>query len=107
MGSPISRASSSACSKAIPANRLPIGSSLNIVPPGSVYAYDAIEMALGDLSSGGCDVFMKLAPVTEWFVRDRPALKVVQTGITREHLGICVRKGNTCCGMQSAMPSRC
>jgi ABC-type amino acid transport substrate-binding protein len=60
-----------------------------------VYAYDAIETALGDLSSGGCDVFMKLAPVTEWFVRDRPRLKVVETGITREHLGICVRKGNT------------
>jgi len=60
-----------------------------------VYAYDAIEMALGDLSTGGCDVFMKLAPVTEWFVRDHPALKVVETGITRERLGICVRKGNT------------
>ena len=37
---------------------------------------------------------MKLAPVTAWFVRDRPQLKVVQTGITVEHLGICVRKGN-------------
>ncbi len=60
-----------------------------------VYAYDAIETALGDLSSGGCDVFMKLAPVTEWFVRDRPKLKVVETGITRERLGICVRRGNT------------
>src|SRR3954454_5074174 len=60
-----------------------------------VYAYDEIETALGDLSSGGCDVFMKLAPVTEWFVRDRPALKVVQTGITREYLGVCVRKGDT------------
>ena len=38
---------------------------------------------------------MKLAPVTEWFVRDRPKLAVVETGITRERLGICVRKGNT------------
>jgi ABC-type amino acid transport substrate-binding protein len=38
---------------------------------------------------------MKLAPVAEWFVRDRPRLKVVETGITRERLGICVRKGNT------------
>ena len=37
---------------------------------------------------------MKLAPVTEWFVRDRPKLAVVETGITRERLGICVRKGN-------------
>jgi ABC-type amino acid transport substrate-binding protein len=60
-----------------------------------VYAYDEIETALNDLSTGGCDAFMKLAPVTAWFVRDRPKLKIVQTGITRELLGICVRKGNT------------
>src|SRR5271168_4028105 len=60
-----------------------------------VYAYDAIETALDDLSTGGCDAFMKLAPVTQWLVRDRPKLKVVETGITRELLGICVRKGNT------------
>jgi ABC-type amino acid transport substrate-binding protein len=59
-----------------------------------VYAYDEIEKALDDLLTGGCDAFMKLAPVTEWFVRDRPKLKVVETGITREHLGICVRKGD-------------
>ena len=59
-----------------------------------VYAYDEIEKALDDLSTGGCDAFMKLAPVTAWFVRDRPQLKVVQTGITVERLGICVRKGN-------------
>jgi polar amino acid transport system substrate-binding protein len=60
-----------------------------------VYAYDEIEKALDDLSSGGCDAFMKLAPVTAWFVRDWPKLKVVETGITVERLGICVRKGNT------------
>jgi len=60
-----------------------------------VYAYDEIEKALDDLTSGGCDVFMKLAPVTAWLVRDRPKLKVVETGITVERLGICVRKGNT------------
>jgi len=60
-----------------------------------LYAYDEIETALGDLSSGGCDAFMKLAPVTHWLVRDRPRLKVVQTGITREILGVCVRKGDT------------
>jgi polar amino acid transport system substrate-binding protein len=59
-----------------------------------VYAYDEIENALDDLSAGGCDAFMKLAPVTAWFVRDRPKLKVVETGITREVLGICVRKGD-------------
>jgi polar amino acid transport system substrate-binding protein len=59
-----------------------------------VYAYDAIETALDDLSTGGCDAFMKLAPVAQWFVRDRHRLKVVATGITRERLGVCVRKGN-------------
>jgi polar amino acid transport system substrate-binding protein len=57
-----------------------------------VYAYHAIEKALDALTSGGCDAFMKLAPVTTWFVRDRPRLGVVQTGITVERLGICVRK---------------
>jgi ABC-type amino acid transport substrate-binding protein len=59
------------------------------------YAYNEIEQALDDLSTGGCDAFMKLGPVTAWFVRDRPKLKVVQVGITTERLGICVRKGNT------------
>ncbi len=59
-----------------------------------VYAYDEIEKALEELSTGGCDAFMKLAPVTHWFLRDRPKLVVVQTGITREILGVCVRKGN-------------
>jgi ABC-type amino acid transport substrate-binding protein len=60
-----------------------------------VYAYDEIETALTDLSTGSCDAFMKLAPVTHWFVRDRPRLRVVQTGITREILGVCVRKGDS------------
>jgi polar amino acid transport system substrate-binding protein len=60
-----------------------------------VYAYHEIEQALDELSSGGCDAFMKLAPVTAWLVRDRPKLKVVQVGITTEQLGICVRTGNT------------
>jgi polar amino acid transport system substrate-binding protein len=60
-----------------------------------VYAYDEIEKALDDLTTGGCDAFMKLAPVTAWFVRDRPRLQVVETGITAERLGICVRKGDT------------
>jgi polar amino acid transport system substrate-binding protein len=60
-----------------------------------LYAYHEIETALGDLSSGGCDAFMKLAPVTHWLVQGRPRLRVVQTGITREVLGVCVRKGDT------------
>lgn len=60
-----------------------------------VYPYDAIETALDDLSNGGCDAVMKLAPVMHWLTRDRPKLKVVQTGITRELLGVSVRKGDT------------
>jgi polar amino acid transport system substrate-binding protein len=59
-----------------------------------VYAYSEIEQALGDLSNGGCDVFMKLAPVTAWLVRSLPTLRVVQTGITHELLGVCVRRGD-------------
>lgn len=59
-----------------------------------VYAYDEIEKALAHLTTGGCDGFMKLAPVMQWFVRDRPRLKLVQTGITHERLAICVRKGD-------------
>ena len=59
-----------------------------------LYPYDEIGRALADLSSGGCDAFMKLAPVTAWLVRDRPELRVVETGITREPLGICVRRGD-------------
>lgn len=59
-----------------------------------VYAYDEIGQALDDLSTGGCDAFMKLAPVTAWFVRGRPQLRIVQTGITSERLGICVRRGD-------------
>ena len=60
-----------------------------------VYAYHEVGQALEDLSTGGCDAFMKLAPVTAWFVRNRPRLKVVQVGITTERLGICVRKADT------------
>jgi polar amino acid transport system substrate-binding protein len=73
-----------------------------------VYAYHEIEQALDDLTSGGCDAFMKLAPVTTWFVRDRPRLEVVETGITVERLGICVRRGdlalrNAICEAQAAL----
>ncbi len=59
-----------------------------------VYAYSDIEQALDDLSTGGCDAFMKLEPVMRWLIRRRPSLRIVQTGITREALGICVRRGD-------------
>ena len=35
---------------------------------------------------GRLDAFLKLEPVARWLIRDRPALRVVQTGITDEHL---------------------
>ena len=46
---------------------------------------------LGSSAENWC---MKLAPVTAWFVRERPRLKVVETGITVEPLGVSVRKGD-------------
>src|ERR1700722_11841832 len=38
-----------------------------------VYAYGDIEQALADLTCGGCDALMKLAPVTAWLVRTCPS----------------------------------
>jgi len=58
-----------------------------------VYAYDEIETALDDLSTGGCDAFMKLAPVTEWFVRDRPKLATMTEGYYNMKMHVLVRFG--------------
>ncbi|MGV9864173.1 ABC transporter substrate-binding protein [Rhodococcus koreensis] len=59
-----------------------------------VYAYDRIGQALDDLSSGGCDAVMKLAPVLTWLVRDRPHVEVVERGISREEIAVAVRTGD-------------
>jgi ABC-type amino acid transport substrate-binding protein len=59
-----------------------------------IYAYDEIGLMLADLEAGKIGAVMKLAPVMHWFVRSRPALRVVQEGITREKLGVAVRLGN-------------
>jgi ABC-type amino acid transport substrate-binding protein len=56
------------------------------------YAYDDIEAALDDVAAGTIDAFMKLEPVMRWLLRDRPALRVVQTGITHELLGVAVAR---------------
>ena len=37
---------------------------------------------------------MKLAPVTAWLVRSRSTLRIIQTDITHESLGACVRRSN-------------
>ena len=59
-----------------------------------IYAYHEIGMMLDDLEAGTIGAVMKLAPVMHWLIRNRPALRVVQEGITKEKLGIAVRLGN-------------
>jgi ABC-type amino acid transport substrate-binding protein len=59
-----------------------------------IYAYHEIGLMLDDLEAGKIGAVMKLAPVMHWFVRSRPALRVVQVGITQEELGVAVRRGN-------------
>ena len=59
------------------------------------YAYPDIGEALEDVANGGIDAFMKLEPVLRWLIRDRPALRVTQTGITREVLAVAVQRENT------------
>ncbi|MBJ8339074.1 amino acid ABC transporter substrate-binding protein [Antrihabitans sp. YC3-6] len=58
------------------------------------YDYHDIGKALDDLSSGGCDVVMKLAPVLTWLVRDRQNVDVVQRAISHEEIAVAVRKGD-------------
>ena len=55
------------------------------------YDYDAIRTALDDLDAGRIQAFMKLEPVMRRLTRDRPALRVVQTGITDERIASAVR----------------
>ncbi len=58
------------------------------------YAYNEIQRALDELTTGGCDAVMKLAPVLTWLVRDRPNVEVVQRDISREEIAISVRRRN-------------
>lgn len=60
-----------------------------------VYAYDEIQKALDDLGNGTIAAFMKLEPVMRWLTHDRPALQVVQTGITTELIALAVRLDDT------------
>ncbi|MEV4416705.1 ABC transporter substrate-binding protein [Catellatospora sp. NPDC049609] len=55
-----------------------------------VYAYDDIGTALDDLEHGAIGGFMKLEPVLRRLTAGRPALRVVQTGITTELLAVAV-----------------
>ena len=45
-----------------------------------VYDYGQIRTALNDLTTGGCDAFMKLAPVLTELVKPIAGVEVVQRG---------------------------
>jgi polar amino acid transport system substrate-binding protein len=55
-----------------------------------VYDYGSVRSALTDLTTGGCDVFMKLAPVLTELVRPIPGVEVIQKGISVENIAIAV-----------------
>jgi ABC-type amino acid transport substrate-binding protein len=59
-----------------------------------IYAYHDIGLMLDDVEAGKISAVMKLAPVMRWLIRNRPALRLVQEGITKEKLGVAVRLGN-------------
>jgi polar amino acid transport system substrate-binding protein len=59
-----------------------------------VYDYGEIRTALADLSTGGCDVFMKLAPVLTELVKPLNGVEVVQHGISVENIAIAVGLDN-------------
>lgn len=59
-----------------------------------VYDYGSIRAALDDLTTGGCDVFMKLAPVLTELVKPIGDVEVVQRGISTENIAIAVGLGD-------------
>lgn len=59
-----------------------------------VYDYGSIRSALADLTTGGCDAFMKLAPVLTELVKPIPGVQVVQCGISVENIAIAVALGD-------------
>jgi ABC-type amino acid transport substrate-binding protein len=59
-----------------------------------VYAYDEIPQAITDLSTGGCDAFMKLEPVLRTLAEPTASVRVVQAGISREEIAMSVARGN-------------
>ena len=59
-----------------------------------VYDYGDIRTALDDLTTGGCDAFMKLAPVLTELVKPIAGVEVVQRGISTEDIAIAVGLDN-------------
>ncbi len=59
-----------------------------------VYVYGGIRTALGDLTTGGCDAFMKLAPVLAELVKPIAGVELVQRGLSTENIAIAVSAAN-------------
>lgn len=59
-----------------------------------VYDYGSIRAALDDLTTGGCDAFMKLAPVLTELVKPVADVEVVQRGLSTENIAIAVGRGD-------------
>jgi len=59
-----------------------------------VYDYGDIRTAITDLTTGGCDAFMKLAPVLTELVEPVDGVEVVQRGLSTECIGTAVRTGD-------------
>jgi ABC-type amino acid transport substrate-binding protein len=59
-----------------------------------VYDYGDIRAALDDLTTGGCDALMKLAPVLTELVKPISDVEVVQRGISTEDIAVAVGLGD-------------
>jgi ABC-type amino acid transport substrate-binding protein len=55
-----------------------------------VYDYGAVNAAVADLVSGGCDALMKLAPALRELVKEVPGVDMVQQHLSVEHIAIAV-----------------
>lgn len=60
-----------------------------------VYNYGDVRSAITDLTTGGCDAFMKLAPVLTELVRPVAGAEVVQRGLSTERIATAVRSADT------------
>lgn len=59
-----------------------------------VYDYDGVRAALHDLSTGGCDAVMKVAPVLTELVKPLPGIEVVARRLSTEEIAIAVARAN-------------
>ncbi|HZA11318.1 ABC transporter substrate-binding protein [Mycobacterium sp.] len=59
-----------------------------------VYDYGDIRAAITDLTTGGCDAFIKLAPVLTQLVKPVAGVEVVQRGLSTERIATAVRRSD-------------